>query len=58
MGGTPLALGSFVALAAYAGLVAIIVVRLLDEERFLAERLPGYDEYRRKTRWRLVPSLF
>ncbi|HET9981936.1 MAG TPA: isoprenylcysteine carboxylmethyltransferase family protein [Longimicrobiales bacterium] len=56
--GTPLALGSVWALAIAAALAATIVVRLLYEERFLRANLPGYDEYRRKVRYRLVPYVW
>jgi protein-S-isoprenylcysteine O-methyltransferase Ste14 len=30
---------------------------LLDEERLLAEELPGYVEYCAAVRWRLIPGL-
>src|SRR5262249_22802332 len=56
--GIPLALGSFVGLAGFPPFAAVIVWRLLDEERLLARELPGYDAYRAKTRYRLVPYLF
>ncbi len=56
--GMPFALGSFVGLAPVVVLVAGIVARLLEEERFLAEHLPGYEAYRTTTRWRLVPRVW
>ncbi|MBX6365827.1 MAG: isoprenylcysteine carboxylmethyltransferase family protein, partial [Gemmatimonadetes bacterium] len=56
--GTALALGSVWALACAAALTAAIVARLLDEERVLRERLAGYDAYRRKVRYRLVPFVW
>jgi protein-S-isoprenylcysteine O-methyltransferase Ste14 len=28
------------------------------EERFLSERYPGYDDYRRRTAWRLLPGIY
>jgi protein-S-isoprenylcysteine O-methyltransferase Ste14 len=34
------------------------VVRLLDEERLLSERLPGYRAYMTETRSRLVPRIW
>lgn len=55
---TPLALGSTWALVPAALLCAVIVVRLLEEERFLAAHLAGYDDYRRAVRFRLVPGLW
>jgi len=37
-------------------LCATTVMRLLDEEKALAAELPGYEAYRRKVRYRLVPG--
>lgn len=56
--GTPLALGSFWGLIPAALLTAGLVWRLIDEERYLAEHLPGYAAYLRKVRFRLVPRLW
>jgi len=56
--GTPLALGSWWGLLMLVPFVLTIVWRLLDEERFLAARLPDYSAYCRKVRWRLVPLLW
>lgn len=55
---TPFALGSSWALLAAVPLCGVIVVRLLDEERFLSAHLPGYDAYRRKVRYRLIPVVW
>lgn len=35
-----------------------LACRILDEERFLIEHLPGYEAYRAKTRYRLIPRLW
>jgi protein-S-isoprenylcysteine O-methyltransferase Ste14 len=35
-----------------------IVLRIVKEEQFLRENLPGYSEYCQKTRYRLLPSLW
>jgi protein-S-isoprenylcysteine O-methyltransferase Ste14 len=56
--GIPLALGSVVGLVVFVPFVAILVWRLLDEERFLVGHLAGYAAYREKTRYRLVPYVF
>jgi protein-S-isoprenylcysteine O-methyltransferase Ste14 len=56
--GTPLALGSFWGLLMFAAMACIIVLRLLDEERFLAKHLSGYGQYRRSVRYRLIPFVF
>jgi len=55
---TPLALGSFWGLLAAFPMLAAIALRLLGEERFLAENLPGYDKYRQKVRYRLIPFVW
>ncbi len=52
---TPLALGSWVGLPFALPVIAVIVMRLLDEEKFLRLRLAGYDEYRRRVPYRLIP---
>jgi len=58
MAGVPIALGSWWALVVVPVFVAVIVWRLLDEERTLAASLPGYVEYRDKVRYRLVPGVW
>jgi protein-S-isoprenylcysteine O-methyltransferase Ste14 len=35
-----------------------IIARLLDEERYLSANLPGYADYCRKVRYRLVPLVW
>ena len=55
---TPLALGSLCALPVAVAITLAIVVRLLDEERYLSANLPGYDAYRREVQYRLIPKLW
>lgn len=55
---TPLALGSWVGLPFVIPLILVIVVRLLEEEKFLQANLRGYEEYRRMIRYRLVPFVW
>lgn len=55
---TPPALGSWWGVIPAALLIATIVWRLLDEEQHLALDLPGYEDYRRKVRWRLIPGVW
>lgn len=55
---TPFALGSYVALAPAVLLMPVLLFRLRDEEQFLRQELPGYAEYCRRTRYRLLPYLF
>jgi protein-S-isoprenylcysteine O-methyltransferase Ste14 len=55
---TPIALGSLWALAPAAALSATVVIRLLDEERYLTRHLSGYSAYRDRVRFRLVPGIW
>jgi protein-S-isoprenylcysteine O-methyltransferase Ste14 len=56
--GMPLALGSWWGLGALMLFMPALIWRLLDEERFLHKNLPGYTEYTRKVRYRLVPCVW
>jgi protein-S-isoprenylcysteine O-methyltransferase Ste14 len=56
--GTPLALGSYWGLLPFAFMVPLLIFRLVDEERMLLRELPGYDDYRRRVRHRLVPFVW
>jgi protein-S-isoprenylcysteine O-methyltransferase Ste14 len=56
--GTPLALGSFWGFAPLAAMLPFLVWRLLDEERLLGASLPGYVDYQRKVRHRLIPLVW
>jgi len=56
--GTPLALGSYWGLVPIAAMMPFLIWRLLDEERFLARNLPGYTEYQKRVRHRLVPFVW
>ena len=55
---TPLALGSWAGVPFAVALMLVIVARLGDEENFLVANLGGYEEYRRKVRYRLVPFVW
>ena len=39
-------------------MIAALAWRLLDEERLLLRDLPGYADYCRKVRYRLVPGIW
>ena len=58
LAGTPLALGSWWAALPALALMALVVWRLVDEERVLAAQLPGYGEYRQRVRYRLLPGVW
>ena len=54
----PLILGSLYALIAFAFYPAIIIARLLDEEKLLTRELPGYAEYKQKVKYRIIPFVW
>jgi protein-S-isoprenylcysteine O-methyltransferase Ste14 len=56
--GIPPALGSWWGMLVNLPLLAAVIWRLLDEERFLVEKLTGYAEYRESVRYRLVPFVW
>jgi protein-S-isoprenylcysteine O-methyltransferase Ste14 len=56
--GTPLALGSYWGLLAVAFMLPFLIWRLVDEERLLARDLPGYTDYQKNVRYRLVPFVW
>lgn len=56
--GTSLALGSWWGMLAVVIVMPALVWRLVDEERFLRGNLPGYAEYSRRVRYRLIPGVF
>lgn len=58
MAGMALALGSWWALVVVLIGVALLVIRILDEERMLREQLSGYLEYMHRVRYRVVPLVW
>ena len=56
-GGISLALSPW-ALVAAAVLAVVWALKASVEERFLAARFPGYADYRRRTRFRLIPYVY
>jgi len=56
--GTPLALGSLWGLIPFVLMVAIIIIRLLDEEKLVLAKLPGYAEYVATIKFRLLPYVW
>jgi protein-S-isoprenylcysteine O-methyltransferase Ste14 len=55
---TPLLLGSLFGLLAGVVLIGAMVARIPLEEGVLLNGLPGYAEYRRRVRWRLLPRIW
>ena len=54
----PVILGSWFALLVFAVYPAIIIVRLKDEEALLTRELPGYDTYKKKVKYRIIPFIW
>ena len=54
----PLILGSWYALIPFALYPVIMVVRIRGEEKLLTAELAGYEEYKRKVRFRLIPFIW
>ncbi|MCX6732707.1 MAG: isoprenylcysteine carboxylmethyltransferase family protein [Candidatus Roizmanbacteria bacterium] len=56
--GTPLALGSYWAFLPVLGMGVGVVFRLLHEERYLLQHLPGYKKYCEKVKHHLIPFVW
>ncbi len=54
----PLALGSWIALPLVLPLIQVIVARLGEEEKFLSKSLTGYQQFRQKVHYRLIPFVW
>jgi protein-S-isoprenylcysteine O-methyltransferase Ste14 len=55
---SPLALGSFWAMIPAAFIPAILVARLLNEEKVLGRELAEYRKYARRVKFRLIPGIW
>jgi protein-S-isoprenylcysteine O-methyltransferase Ste14 len=56
--GGPLMLGSWWGLLGAAALTAVLVVRTILEDHVLQNGLPGYSDYARQVKYRLVPRIW
>lgn len=54
----PMVLGSWYATAVFALYPAIIILRLKDEEDLLTRELPGYAEYKKRVKYRIIPFIW
>ena len=54
----PLVLGSVISFAIMLVYIPIIVMRIRNEEKVLAKGLPGYEEYMKKIKYRLIPFIW
>ena len=55
---TPIALGSWWAVPVFSLYIPVIIWRILNEEAVLMRELPGYSEYCKKRRYRLLPHIW
>jgi protein-S-isoprenylcysteine O-methyltransferase Ste14 len=55
--GTPLALGSYWGLIPFVVVFAMLIWRIVDEEQVL-QNLEGYEEYKQRARFRLLPRIW
>jgi protein-S-isoprenylcysteine O-methyltransferase Ste14 len=54
----PLVLNSYWAFIPMFFGASLLILRTVLEDRFLMGQLPGYVDYARKTRWRMIPPVF
>lgn len=54
----PLVLGSWYALIVFAVYPILMAVRIKDEEALLSKELPGYPEYMKKVKYRMIPFVW
>ena len=54
----PLVLGSVISLLFMLGYIPVIVKRIRNEEQVLEKGLPGYREYKKRVRYRLLPFIW
>ena len=54
----PVVLGSWWALLCFLPYVAVIVIRIGNEEQVLAQGLPDYTDYQKRVRYRLIPWIW
>ncbi len=54
----PIVLGSLWAVLCFLPYIAVIVVRIINEEKLLERELSGYTEYKKKVKFRLLPFIW
>ncbi len=54
----PIILGSWYSLICFASYPIIMVIRIINEEKILIRELPGYEEYKKKVKYRLIPFIW
>jgi len=58
LAGAPLLLGSFIGLGISLIALAVLIYRIIGEEKMLLSELDGYEKYKIKVRYRLVPFVW
>ena len=54
----PLVLGSLISFFVFLLYPILIIVRIINEEKFLEKELNGYKEYKKKVKYRLIPFIW
>ncbi|MBO5258408.1 MAG: isoprenylcysteine carboxylmethyltransferase family protein [Clostridia bacterium] len=54
----PVVLGSWWSLLCFLPYIAVIVVRIHNEEKVLEEGLDGYTDYKKRVKYRLIPFIW
>ena len=54
----PVVLGSWWACLCFLPYVALIVIRIINEEKLLSGELDGYEEYKKRVKYRLLPFIW
>ena len=56
--GLPIALGSWISLIPAAIGVISLIIRIKFEEEMLIKGMDGYDEYRTRVKYKLIPKIY
>ena len=54
----PLVLGSWYSLICFIPYIPVIIVRIINEEKVLEKSLDGYTDYKKRTKYRLIPFIW
>ena len=54
----PLVLGSWYSLICFIPYIPIIAIRIINEEKVLENNLDGYTDYKKRTKYRLIPFIW
>ena len=54
----PIVLGSWWSFLCFLPYVAVIVVRIINEEKLLTQELEGYKDYKKRVKYRIIPFIW